>query len=180
MTAPHHIRRRIVEWDDPTIGARAGGKLSGLEWLEAVRAGKLPAPPITRLVGFSLERFADGEVVFAFTPGEEHANPMAGTHGGVLTTVLDSAMGCAIATKLPAGQGYTTLELKVNFVRPVNHATGKLFGAGRVVHFGTKTATAEGFLRDDQGRLYAHGTTTCLLLDGSVQSAGPAESELAR
>lgn len=165
MTAPKPTRRRLVEWDDPTIGARAGRKLSGLEWLEAVRSGKLPAPPITRLVGFALERFADGEVVFAFTPGEEHANPMAGTHGGVLATVLDSAMGCAIATRLAAGQGYTTLELKTNFVRPVTHLTGRLFAEGRVLHLGTKTATAEGYLRDAEGRLYAHATTTCMRLD---------------
>jgi uncharacterized protein (TIGR00369 family) len=157
-------RRRVVEWDDPTIGARAGRSLTGLQYLEAIRSGALPAPPITRLVGFALSEIGEGRAVFEFQPGEEHANPMAGTNGGVLTTVLDSAMGCAIATKLPAGQGYTTLELKINFVRPVTHATGRLFAEGRVVHLGSKTATAEGYLRDSEGRLYSHATTTCLLL----------------
>ncbi|MBL8858849.1 MAG: PaaI family thioesterase [Planctomycetes bacterium] len=128
-----------------------------------MKSGELPAPPITRLVGFALSSIEPGRVVFEFTAGEEHSNPMAGTHGGILTTVLDSAMGCAIATKLARGQGYTTLELKINFVRPVTHATSKLFGEGRIVHFGSKTATAEGYLRDAEGRLYAHATTTCLI-----------------
>lgn len=163
MSTNDTSRRRVVEWDDPAIGARAGRTLSGMQYLEAMKTGALPAPPITRLVGFAFGSLEEGRVVFEFTPGEEHANPMAGTHGGVLTTVLDSAMGCAIATKLAAGQGYTTLELKINFVRPVTHATGKLFGEGRIVHLGTKTATAEGYLRDTEGRLYAHATTTCLL-----------------
>ena len=116
------------------IGARAGQSLTGLQYLEAMRSGALPAPPITRLVGFTLSEIGEGRAVFEFKPGEQHANPMAGTHGGVLTTVLDSAMGCAIATRLPAGKGYTTLELKINFVRPVTHATGRLFAEGRVVH----------------------------------------------
>jgi uncharacterized protein (TIGR00369 family) len=170
VSADDSKRRRIVEWDDPTIGPRAARALSGMQYLEAMHSGELPPPPITRLVGFAFEALAEGRVVFAFTPGEEHANPMAGTHGGVLTTVLDSAMGCAIATKLAVGQGYTTLELKINFVRPVTHATGRLLGEGRIVHMGTKTATAEGFLRDAEGKLYAHATTTCLLF--GAQSGG--------
>jgi len=162
-TDDHDSRRRIVEWDDPTIGARAGRTLSGMQYLEAMKSGALPAPPITRLVGFALHTLEAGRVVFEFTPGEEHANPMAGTHGGVLTTVLDSAMGCAIASKLAAGQGYTTLELKINFVRPVTHAKPKLFGEGRIVHLGSKTATDDGYLRDAEGTLYSHATTTCLI-----------------
>lgn len=166
MSTNESPRRRVVEWDDPTIGARAARTLSGMQYLEAMMAGTLPAPPITRLVGFAFGALADGRVVFEFTPGEEHANPMAGTHGGVLSVVLDSAMGCAIATRLAAGQGYTTLELKVNFVRPVTHETGKLYAEGRIVHLGSKTATAEGYLRDAEGKLYSHATTTCLLFSG--------------
>jgi uncharacterized protein (TIGR00369 family) len=163
VSTEYPSRRRVVDWDDPTIGARAGRKLSGMQYLEAMKAGTLPAPPITRLVGFTFGTLEDGRVVFEFTPGEEHANPMAGTHGGVLSTVLDSAMGCAIATKLAAGQAYTTLELKVNFVRPVTHETGKLFAEGRIIHLGSKTATAEGYLRDAEGKLFSHATTTCLI-----------------
>lgn len=156
-------RRRIVEWDDPKVGVSAMKSLSGMQYLEAMRTGALPAPPITRLVGFTLSSIEPGRVVFAFTPGEEHYNPIGSVHGGVLSVVLDSAMGCAVQTQLGVGQGYTTLEIKVNFVRPVTVATGALACEGRSVHIGTKTATAEGYLRDGAGKLYAHATTTCLI-----------------
>lgn len=145
------------------IGVRAAKSMTGPEYLAAMKSGAVPAPPITRLVGFALATIEPGRTVFEFTPGEEHYNPMGSVHGGILSVVLDSAMGCAVQTHLGAGTGYTTLELKVNFVRPVTVATGMLFGEGRVVHVGTKTATAEGYLRDAEGRIFAHATTTCLL-----------------
>lgn len=163
MTTPaDEGRRKLVAWQDPLVGARAARSLSGLAYLEAMKTGALPPPPITALVGFELDSAEIDRVVFAFVPGEEHYNPIGSVHGGIVSVLLDSAMGCAVQTRLPAGQGYTTLEFKVNFVRPVTAATGRMTAEGRVVHFGSKTATAEGFLRDAEGRLYAHATTTCL------------------
>jgi uncharacterized protein (TIGR00369 family) len=157
-------RRRIVEWQDPLTGLEGARALSGIDYLRAMKSGDLPAPPVTQLVGFSLDVIESGRVVFDFVPGEVHYNPIGSVHGGILSVVLDSAMGCAVQSKLPMGALYTTLEFKVNFVRPVTAATGKLACEGRVIHTGTKTATAEGYLRDASGRLYAHSTTTCLLL----------------
>jgi uncharacterized protein (TIGR00369 family) len=164
VSAAPSSRRRVVEWDDPTQLAPALRTLSGLEFLRAILRGELPPPPITKLVGFELESVDTGRVVFAFEPREEHYNPASSVHGGILSVLLDSAMGCAVQSTQPPGSLCTTLEIKANFVRSVTIASGRLLCEGRVVHAGTKTATAEGFLRDAEGRLHAHATTTCLLL----------------
>jgi len=102
--------------------------------------------------------------LFECEPGEQHYNPIGVVHGGLAMTLLDSAMGCSVHTRLPAGKGYTTLEAKVNLVRAITIRTGTLRATGRVIHLGGKTATAEGRLEDADGKLYAHGTTTCIVL----------------
>jgi uncharacterized protein (TIGR00369 family) len=157
-------RMRTVSWEDPLRGAAAGRELSGLEYLDALRAGRLPAPPIALLLGFELVEVKPGHAVFSVQPGEHHYNPIGVVHGGLLATVLDSAMGCAVHSTLPRGSGYTTLELNTHFVRAVTRETGRLRCEAEIVHGGGRVATAQGRVHDEGGRLYAHATTTCLIL----------------
>ena len=105
--------------------------------------------------------------MFEVTPGEQQYNPIGVVHGGLALTLLDSAMACAVQTQLPPGSGYTTLEVKVNLVRAITTRTGKLRAIGKVLHSGSRIGTAEGRLEDLSGKLYAHGTTTCIVLNGS-------------
>jgi uncharacterized protein (TIGR00369 family) len=162
--ATPHTRTRLVTWDDPRIGLQARGEMTGREYLEAIRDGRLPSPPIASLLGFRLAEVDDGRAVFTCTPGEEHYNPIGVVHGGLAATLLDSAMGCAVASGLPRGAGYTTLELKVNLIRALTTDTGPVRAEGAIIHLGRTTATAEARLTDAQGRLLAHATTTCLIL----------------
>jgi uncharacterized protein (TIGR00369 family) len=157
-------RSLSVTWDDPAALAEAGRAMPGLEFLRAIRDGKLPAPPIARLLGFDLVEVEPGHAVFEVTPGEQHYNPIGVVHGGLAMTLLDSAMGCAIQTQMPAGGGYTTLEAKTNLVRAVTTATGTVRAIGKVVHLGRRVATAEARLEDREGKLYAHATSTCIVL----------------
>jgi uncharacterized protein (TIGR00369 family) len=138
--------------------------MSGLEYLRGIRDGRFAAPPLARVLGFSLVEVEEGRAVFAVQPDERHYNPIGLVHGGLLSTVLDSAMGCAIHSTLPAGTGYSTLEIKVNFTRPALKETGLLRCEAVIVHRGKQTATAQGSVRDQDGRVYAHGSTTCLLV----------------
>lgn len=157
-------RERVVTWEDPLPGAGAARDLAGIDYLSGILRGDYPAPPISRLMGFTLEEVREGRAVFAVEPGEHHYNPIGLVHGGLLATLLDSAMGCAVHSTLPAGTGYTTVEVKVNFVRPVTRDTGRLRCEGALVHAGSRIATAEGRVTDGSGRLFAHATTTCLLI----------------
>ena len=153
-----------VEPADPRFVAEQGLKLAGIDYVNAIFAGELPAPPISTLIGFRGVEAEPGRAVFEMTPGPEHYNPIGSVHGGIALTLLDSAMGCAVHTLLDAGVGYTTLELKTNFVRPITLDTGPIRCEGTVVHSGSRVATAEGKLTDAAGKLLAHGTTTCLIL----------------
>ncbi|HVL56239.1 MAG TPA: PaaI family thioesterase [Burkholderiaceae bacterium] len=138
---------------------------SGIEFLRALMNGELPSPPIGHTVGFVLIAVDPGRVVFQGTPGREHYNPIGTIHGGWIATLLDSAVGCAVHSTLPAGRGYTTLELKVNYVKAVSDRTGPLRAIGTVISAGRQAGTAEGRLVDAAGRLYAFATTTCLIFD---------------
>ncbi len=175
MTTSTVSRTRTVTWEDPHIGAQAGAGMAGLEYLRALVAGKFPPPPLAQTVGFSLVEVAEGRAVFAIEPMEFHYNPSGAVHGGVACTLLDSAMGCAVHTTLPAGVGYTTVELKVNLVKGITVRTGLLHAEGRIIHRGNRIATAEGHLRGSDGRLYAHGTTTCIILPHASGKSPPAE-----
>lgn len=139
--------------------------MTGLELLEKLAAGELPPAPIAQTLGFELESVAVGEVAFALDPGEHHYNPLGTVHGGVIATLLDSAMGCAVHSTLEAGERYTTLELKVNYVGALTSDTGRVIASGSVVHRGRRIATAEGrLIAEEDGRLLAHGTCTCLVM----------------
>ena len=158
------MRSLTVSWQDPRALAQAGRSMSGIDFLRAIRDRRLPAPPIAELIGFRLVEVDTGHAVFELQPGEQHYNPIGVVHGGVAMTLLDSAMGCAVHTHMPAGGAYTTLEAKTNLVRAVTADTGTLRAIGKVVHLGSRVATAEGRLVDAAGKLYAHATTTCLVL----------------
>jgi uncharacterized protein (TIGR00369 family) len=165
MTA--EARRSVtIEWSDPMPLAQAGRSMAGIEFLRAIRDRRLPAPPIAMLMGFDLVEVETGRAVFEIVPGERHYNPIGVVHGGLAMTLLDSAMGCAVQTHMPAGSGYTTLEAKTNLVRAITADTGKLRAIGKTLHVGKRMATAEGRLEDAAGRLYAHSSTTCIVLSG--------------
>ncbi len=157
-------RELTVSWHDPHISARAMPNLSGLDFLTAIFEGRLPPPPIFKLMGVRGVEVAPGRVVFALTPGEQHYNPIGSVHGGVFCTILDSAMGCAVHSTLPAGVGYTTLELKTNILRPLSVESGEVTCVGTTIYVGNRTATAEGRMTGAHGKLVAHATTTCLIL----------------
>ena len=157
-------RVRRVTWENPAPGRAAAPSLSGLDFLRAIARGELPTPPIARLMGFSIGAIEEGKVVFSVQPAEFHYNPIGTVHGGMAAALCDSAMGCAVHSQLPPGTGYTTLELHVNYVRPITTETGRLACTGRVVYLGGRVATAEAKVEDAEGALYAHATTTCLVL----------------
>lgn len=155
-------RKLTISWEKPTT-RRTAHHLSGREYIEAKIAGKIPRTPMSRLMGFDLTEVGDGKVVIECTPSEQHLNLIGSAHGGLACTLLDSAMGAAIQSTLPAGLAGTTLELKINFVRAITLDTGKLRCEGRAIHPGRRIATSEGRLVDSKGKLYAHGTTTMLI-----------------
>jgi uncharacterized protein (TIGR00369 family) len=137
--------------------------LSGLELMNALLAGDLPAPGFAVTLGIEPIAFAEGRAAFALDPGPEHLSPLGTVHGGILSTLLDSAVGCAIHTTLGARDLFTTVDLDVKFVRPVRSGQQRITAEARTVHVGGRIATAEGRIVDADGTLYAHATTTCLI-----------------
>lgn len=164
MNDTENLERTLtISWEDPKAIAEVGRGLSGLEYLRKFIAGELPRPPISALMNFGLTELSEGRAVFTVEPAEYHYNPIGVVHGGLAATLLDSAMGCAVHSALPAGVGYTTLEIKVNYVRAMTANTGTVRCEGKLIHLGGRTATAEGRVVDEDGKLYAHATTTCLI-----------------
>ena len=158
-------RTRTITWEDPATTFERARSLSGMEYLQAIMSGELPPPPIALTLGMHPVELGEGRAVFAAEPAEYHYNPIGLVHGGLAATLLDSATGCAVQTTLPAGVGYTTLELKTNFVRGITRDTGRVLCEAEVVHRGGTIATAEGRLRaESTGKLLAHGTSTCLII----------------
>jgi uncharacterized protein (TIGR00369 family) len=137
--------------------------LDGLDLFKGLLEGRYPAPPISRALGFNLQEVEAGRVLFGYTPVFDHYNPLGTVHGGIAATLLDSVMGCCIHTMLKAGSGYTTVEIKVNYVRAMTDKTGPVRAEGKVINVGSRIATSEGRLTDASGKLLAHGTTTCLI-----------------
>jgi uncharacterized protein (TIGR00369 family) len=135
----------------------------GLDFLQSMIAGKNPVPPICKVLNFHPASAEKGRVVFEGEPQASYYNPISTVHGGWTATLLDSAMACAVFSTLIKGEGWVTLELKVNFVRSVTKDTGLVRAEGRVIHRGRTLATSEGDLKDQAGKLYAHATTTCTI-----------------
>ena len=170
-----HARQRREEWLklEADVRARSKGQgmltlenlreCSGLELFKKMIAGELPRPPISDTLGFYMVHAEKGHVIFQGTPQHRHYNPIGSVHGGFHATLLDSCVACAIQSTLEAGQGYTTIELKVNYIRALTDRVGPVRAEGRVIHAGKQIGTAEGKLVDAEGKLYAHATTTCLI-----------------
>ena len=135
----------------------------GLGFLRTIIDGTLPNPPISETLGFHLIEVENGRAVFEGLPEYRHYNPIGTVHAGFAATLLDSALGCAIFSTLPKGDAWTTLELKLNLVRPLTKDTGPVRAEGRIIHRGRTVATSEGDLKDRAGKLYAHATTTCMI-----------------
>lgn len=138
--------------------------LPGLEFMSRMVSGELPMPPMCKTCNFWPVEAAAGLFAFEGEPGNAHFNPLSTIHGGWAATLLDSAMGCAVHTTLPSGKAYTTLEIKVNYVRAILPNVGRMRCEGRIIHAGARMATAEGRLTAADGKLYAHGLTSCMIL----------------
>jgi len=158
-----HTRRRTVDWDDPAKLAARASTMSGLDYLRGMRDGAIPHPPISLLLDFLVVEVEEGRVVFELKPAEYHYNPFSTVHGGVTCGVLDAATGCAVHSTLPAGVGYTSIDLKVNYLRPITIETGLLRCEGRIIQAGNRIALAEAEMIDKQGKLYAFGVSTCMV-----------------
>ena len=161
-------RTRTVRWQDPALGVAAGTTLTGLEYLRAMARGEAPQPPLALMLGFTLDEIEEGSVMMSVVPAEFHYNPMGVVHGGLAATLFDSSLGCAVQSMLAPAYAAPTLQLQINYIRPITIATGKLKCSGNVIHMGKRSATAEGKLTDSTGKLYAHATGTFVI-------AGPEE-----
>ncbi|GGG19738.1 phenylacetic acid degradation protein [Rhodococcoides trifolii] len=164
MTTTPDTRSRTVTWTDPMTTAQAAAGRTGLEFVQGLASGEIPAPPIMALTGAELTEASEGRAVFTLLPGEYHYNPIGSVHGGIIATLLDSAAGCAVQTKLAAGVGYTSLDLSVKYLRGIRADTGVVTCTGTVVHIGRRTALAQAELRDATGRLLASATSSCVVL----------------
>ena len=156
-------RTRTIAWEDPTIGATAMTTMSGIDYLRSMLEGRVPPPPIIALMNMTMESIEPGVVTFSGQPDESHYNPIGAVHGGYACTILDSVAGCAVQSTLEQGYGYTSLEIKVNYLRGLTTTTGPLTAIGRVTKPGRRVAFAEAELRDSEGRLCATASSTLLV-----------------
>ncbi|MEO7999078.1 MAG: PaaI family thioesterase [Gemmatimonadaceae bacterium] len=162
-TAP--VREKTIRWADPIETAKALRGRNGMEALRAMQSGEVPPPPIMNLFGFTPGEFEPGKVSFKLVPDESHFNLLGMVHGGTIATLLDTVMGCAVHSLIPAGRAYTTLNLGVNYIRAVTIASGQLTAEATIVHAGRTTAIAQARLVDVAGKLYATGDSTCLIFE---------------
>jgi uncharacterized protein (TIGR00369 family) len=157
------VRSKTITWQDPLETARLGATMSGLEYMRAIAEGRVPPAPIAAHFGLRWERVDPGEVVAVAEPDESLYNPIGMVHGGVAATLLDSVVGCAVHTTLPAGVGYASVELKVSYLRAIHAGRGEIRATGRVVKEGSRIAFAEGEIRDAGGKLLATASGTCVI-----------------
>ena len=163
--SPETTRTRTLVWQDPVPTAAAGAAMTGMEYMEAIVAGKLPPPPIAVTLRMGPIELGEGRAVFAGDPGEEHYNPIGVVHGGYAATLLDSALGCAVHTTLPAGVAYTSLGLEAKYLRPITRDTGRVLCEATIVYRGRRQATSEAILTAaESGKVLATGTSTCMIL----------------
>jgi uncharacterized protein (TIGR00369 family) len=158
-------RSKLVTWDDPRAAAREARHLSGADFFDKMRRGKLPEPPFGKLLGIDLFDAGDGHFRMSLQPQEVHYNPMGCVHGGILATLLDSVMSAAVHTALPAGRGYLTTEIQVRFLKPVFESTGEIMAEGRLVSYEGNRATAEGRIIDARHVVHATATATCAVFN---------------
>jgi uncharacterized protein (TIGR00369 family) len=158
-------RSRTVSWLDPSKPAEIGLQMAGIDYIQAMIAGKIPPPPISRLIQMDLVEAEPGHVVFTCTPDETAYNPIGAVHGGLVCTLLDSVAGCALHSTLPQGKGYTSVEIKVNYLKPVRAVSGTLTAVGTVVKAGSRVGFTEGVVTDASGAVVATATSTLLVFD---------------
>ena len=159
-----NTRKRTYDWEDPALLSTQTNKLTGLEFMEKMIKAELPFPPLLHTLDFKLISIQPGRAEFTFQPQEFHYNPLGSVHGGVITAVLDSAMGCTLHSVLPLGTGYTTIEIKVNFLKSISIKTGLMRATGVIINQGNRTALVESRLIDENGKLYAYATSTCMII----------------
>jgi len=163
---PDHSK--VIEWEDQQGVAREARRLSGAEFFDRMRRGKIPKPPFAELLGIDLFDAGEGRFVMTLAPQECHYNPMGCVHGGILATLLDSVMSAAVHTSLPAGRGYLTTEITVDFVRPVFELSGEIMAEGRILSIDQHSATAEGHIVDSLNEVCATGRATCHIFDSAI------------
>ena len=154
-----------VTWYDPTIGASQGRRMTGIDYLRAIQHGELPPAPIAGLLQFDVAEVEEGRVTFTCTPDESAYNPIGVVHGGLVCTLLDSVTACAVHSTLPLGKGYTSVEIKVSYLRAVTASSGRLTATGTLVKGGSRVAFSEGVVTDESGAPVATATSTCLVFD---------------
>jgi uncharacterized protein (TIGR00369 family) len=156
-------RSRTIEWQDPMAGATRALTMTGFDYMTAMLEGEIPPPPIATLMNMTLTGVTVGTATFTCEPNESHYNPIGAVHGGFACTVLDSVAGCAVHSTLPLGLGYTSLEIKVNYLRPISVNSGVLTAVGTVIKPGKRVAFAEGIMTDAAGNVVATATSTLLV-----------------
>jgi uncharacterized protein (TIGR00369 family) len=159
-------QQHTISYYDPAVVAEAGRTLAGIDFLRAIKDGELPPPPMAALMGFELVEVAEGEVRFATTPDASVYNPLGMVHGGLVATLLDSALGCAVHTTLPAGTAHASIEIKVNFLRSISATTGRITAHGWVTKPGRRVAFSEGDVRDEAGKVLATASSSIIILPG--------------
>ncbi|MAX80915.1 MAG: hypothetical protein CL843_12175 [Crocinitomicaceae bacterium] len=158
-------RTRTYTWDDPLVALEKAKALTGLEYIKQMHAGKIAPPPILDTAGISMFSVKEGDVVFLIHPQEFQYNPIGSVHGGIITTILDSAIGCSLHTVLEKNTAYTTLEIKVNFMRKITHKTPPLHTETTIIHRGRSTALLESKLIDSDQSIYAYASSTCMIFN---------------
>jgi len=159
------MKKITIEFESSKIGRKAVLEMDGLSYFTNIMENKLPYPPINKLIDFIIIEVEKGRIVFSFTPGEQHYNPMCVVQGGVICTLLDAAASCAVHTALPAGTLETTIEFKVNYIKSITKETGPLSCEGKVLNLGKRIAVCEANLYDKNQVLYAHGIGTCMIIN---------------
>jgi uncharacterized protein (TIGR00369 family) len=170
LFTPTLRRERVVDWQAPGPAAKAASGMSGLEAMRAIRDGLLPEPPMARLIDFRLRVAEPGRIVMELEPHESLENTIGLLHGATSAALLDTAMGCAISTMLPAGQGAVTLDLKLTYLRPLSVKSGTIQAEGKVIKLGRQTSYTEGFVRDGAGNLAAHATATFSMIGEAAKA----------
>lgn len=156
---------RTVTWHDPVRSAEHGLRMAGIDYLRAIRDGAIPPAPIAQLIQMDFVEVEPGRVVFTCTPDESAYNPIGAVHGGLVCTLLDSVAGCALHSTLPAGKGYTSVEIKVSYLKAVRAGSGRLTAVGTVVKAGSRVGFTEGVVTDESGAVVATATSTLLVFD---------------
>ncbi|MEE8479665.1 MAG: PaaI family thioesterase [Desulfobacterales bacterium] len=155
-------RKRTIIWEDPKNSVRdAASSISGFDYLKSILDGRINPPPVAMLVGYKISEVDNGYAVFELNPEEYHYNPFSTVHGGIISTLLDTTMTASVLSTLQKGISCSTVEIKVNFIRPITAKTEVLRCEARPIHVGKRLATVGGQLRDKNGNLYAHGVSTC-------------------